>query len=195
MTLLEQILATSIAEWIAVLLAVAYIGLAAKQHWLCWLCAFVSTAIYTVLFWRVSLPFQSFLNAYYMIMAVYGFWQWRGKQAADASLPVTQLPLALHGVILVGGGLVAFALSYLLKDQFNTDYLLVDASVNIFSMITTFMVTHKKLENWLYWIVINAVAVWLYWQSGMLLTALLFVFYVGFAIYGYVQWRRELTAQ
>jgi len=194
MTLLEQILATSVAEWVAVLLAVGYVVLAARQHWLCWPCAFVSTGIYVVLFWQVTLPFQALLNAYYMLMAVYGFWQWRGKQSADKSLPVTSLPLATHLVVIVGGLGLAFALASIFADQFNNQYLWLDASIHILSMITTFMVTHKKIENWLYWMVINSAAVWLYWQSGLLMTSLLMAFYVGFSVYGYLQWKRELAA-
>ncbi|MFC3094987.1 nicotinamide riboside transporter PnuC [Alteromonas sediminis] len=194
MTLLDQIAATSAAEWVAVLLAVGYVVLAAKQHWLCWLCAFISTGIYVVLFWRVTLPFQSMLNAYYMLMAVYGFWQWRGKHAVDKPLPVTSLSLFIHGVIIVGGLSLAFALAHIFAEQFNNDYLWLDASIHILSMITTLMVTHKKIENWLYWMVINSAAAWLYWQSGLLMTSLLMVFYVGFSIYGYMQWKRELAS-
>ena len=66
---LSQIAATSKLEWLAVVLAIAYVLLAAKQNSWCWLCAFASTAIYTWLFWQVTLPFQSMLNFFYMIMA------------------------------------------------------------------------------------------------------------------------------
>lgn len=59
---LSQIAATSKLEWLAVVLAIAYVLLAAKQNSWCWLCAFASTAIYTWLFWQVTLPFQSMLN-------------------------------------------------------------------------------------------------------------------------------------
>ena len=72
----SQIAATSLLEWVAVVLAIAYVLLAAKQNSWCWLCAFVSTAIYTWLFWQVTLPFQSALNFFYMIMAGYGYYQW-----------------------------------------------------------------------------------------------------------------------
>lgn len=194
MALFEQVAATSLAEWVAVILAIGYVVLAAKQNWLCWPCAFVSTGIYVVLFWRVALPFQSLLNAYYMIMAVYGFWQWRVRHQAQDSLSISRLPLYLHGLIIVGGLGGAYVLAILFSGQFNSDYLWLDASIHLLSMATTFMVTHKKLENWLYWIVINIAAAWLYWQSGLLVTGILFVFYVGFSVYGFIQWQREMAA-
>lgn len=192
-SLFEQIATTSYLEWVAVILALAYVVLAAKQHWLCWPCALVSTAIYTYLFWQVTLPFQSLLNAYYMVMAVYGFWQWRIKSESEKHVVVSSIPIALHGFILVGGIVLAYMLATLFSGQFNNQYLWLDASIHLLSMATTVMVAHKKIENWYYWMGINAAAAWLYWQSGLLLTALLFVFYVGFSVYGYSQWKRDLV--
>ena len=85
--LVEQILATTLAEWLAVVLAIAYVLLAARQSAWCWLAALTSTAIYTWLFWQVALPFQSALNLFYMVMAVYGYWQWHHKPGEDKSAP------------------------------------------------------------------------------------------------------------
>jgi nicotinamide mononucleotide transporter len=77
---LESIFASaqSMSPWeaVAVVLAIAYLLLAVKENILCWLFAFMSTAIYTVLFWDVSLLMESALNGYYMAMAVYGWYQW-----------------------------------------------------------------------------------------------------------------------
>ena len=50
------------------------------------------------------------------------------------------------------------------------------------------MVTRKVLENWLYWIVIDGAAIYLYIDRGMYLTALLFVLYVILVIIGFFQW-------
>ena len=63
-------------EMAAVVFAIAYLLLAVRENILCWAFAFISTAIYTVLFWDVSLLMESALNVYYMAMAVYGYHQW-----------------------------------------------------------------------------------------------------------------------
>ncbi|MDX2416063.1 MAG: nicotinamide mononucleotide transporter, partial [Xanthomonadales bacterium] len=60
----------SLMEVTAVVFAMAYLLLAVRENVLCWLFAFLSTAIYTVLFWDVSLLMESALNVYYMAMAV-----------------------------------------------------------------------------------------------------------------------------
>src|SRR5210317_2676064 len=76
-SLLEAVLAMSPWEAAAVVFAITYLLLAVRENVLCWLFAFISTAIYTVLFWNVSLLMESALNVYYMGMAVYGWRQWR----------------------------------------------------------------------------------------------------------------------
>ena len=187
--LVEQIVATSLAEWLAVVLAIAYVLLAARQSAWCWLAALTSTAIYTWLFWQVALPFQSALNLFYMIMAVYGYWQWHHKPGEDKS--VQSRSLSWHVLAVFGLTAVAVGLGKLAATQFNSEYLWLDAAINVFSVATTFMVAHKILQNWLYWFVINTAAVFLYWQSGLILSACLFLAYVGFSVYGYNQWKQE----
>jgi nicotinamide mononucleotide transporter len=68
----------------------------------------------------------------------------------------------------------------------------VDAFVAWASVLATWMVARKVLENWLYWIVIDAVAAALYWSQGFHATAVLFVLYVAIAVRGYFAWRAAL---
>jgi nicotinamide mononucleotide transporter len=57
------------------------------------------------------------------------------------------------------------------------------------------MVARRVIENWLYWIVIDSVAAWLYYSQGLLMTTLLFIIYLGIVVRGYVTWRREQAGQ
>ncbi|MCW8107697.1 nicotinamide riboside transporter PnuC [Alteromonas ponticola] len=189
--LLSQLAATTWLEWVAVILALAYVWLAALQNSWCWLCAFISTAIYTWLFWQVTLPFQAVLNCFYMVMAGYGYYQWRKGTNADTEISISRLPLHFHLLLVPGLLGVAYWFSLVAAGQFNSDYLWLDASIHLLSMATTFMVAHKILENWFYWFFINIASAYLYAQSGLVLTALLFVGYVGFSLFGYWQWRQQ----
>lgn len=186
---MSQFLQTSVLEWLAVILAIAYVWLAARQNVWCWAAAFTSTALYTWIFWQVSLPFQSALNVFYMVMAVYGYWQWHHK--ATDNNQVVSWPIWLHALLVLVLAGVVVLLGKLAASQFNHEHLWLDAAVNVFSVVTTFMVAHKVLQNWVYWFFINCAAVYLYWQSGLALSACLFVGYVGFSLYGYIQWKKE----
>lgn len=190
-SLLNQVLATSLAEWVAVVLAIAYVLLAARENAWCWLCAFVSTAIYTGLFWSVSLPFQSLLNAFYMIMAIYGYYQWQQGKGHSTALLIKRWPVIFHVTGIVSCIALAWLLSVVVASQFNSEHLQLDAAINVLSMLTTFMVAHKVLENWIYWFFINAAAAYLYWQTGLVLSSVLFLGYVGFSAYGYLTWYKQ----
>jgi nicotinamide mononucleotide transporter len=186
---LAQLAATSFLEGIAVALALAYVWLAARQNIWCWPCALVSTAIYTWLFWNVSLPFHTGLNFYYLIMAVYGLIKWRDSHADI--LVVKSWPISQHVMCVVGLIIGAIALSYFASSALDVNYIYLDAFVTVFSVFTTILVAHKVRENWLYWIVINLFASYLYFAKDLVLTGILFICYTGFAVYGFVKWRVE----
>ncbi|WP_018984590.1 nicotinamide riboside transporter PnuC [Salinimonas chungwhensis] len=192
-TFFAQILATSLAEWLAVVLAIAYVWLAARQNSWCWLCAFLSTAIYTYLFWQVTLPFQSLLNFFYMIMAVYGYLQW--KKGGQEQAGVQSLPWYWHLAIVPTLLLAGWGLATIAAGQFNNEFLWLDACIQVLSVVTTFMVAHKVLQNWVYWFFINLASAYLYAQSGLILSACLFAGYVGFSVYGYWQWLGQWKLQ
>ncbi|MFT5838277.1 MAG: nicotinamide mononucleotide transporter [Flavobacteriales bacterium] len=186
---LAQLAATSILEGIAVALAIAYVWLAARQNIWCWPCALVSTGIYTWLFWNVSLPFHTGLNFYYLIMAIYGLIKWRDSHADN--FVVQSWPLSRHLVCITGLTIGALSLSYFASTVLDANYIFLDAFITIFSVFTTILVAHKVRENWLYWIVINLFAAYLYFAKDLALTGILFLCYTGFAIYGFIQWRIE----
>ena len=75
--------ATSWIEIIAVVLAVAYLLLAIRQSISCWVAAFVSSCLYVWVLFGARLYMESVLNGFYAAMAVYGFWQWRGRLSGE----------------------------------------------------------------------------------------------------------------
>jgi nicotinamide mononucleotide transporter len=179
----------SYLEIVAVILALVYVYLAARQNIWCWPCALLSTAIYTYLFWEVTLPFHVLLNVYYMLMAIYGWRQWQGE--SSQKLQVKSWPAQRHLLwisLLVIGSLV---LSAGASSVFDEQYLYLDAFITVFSVFTTVLVAHKVRENWLYWIVIDLVSAYLFFAKGLALTGLLFMLYTFFAFYGYLQWGKN----
>jgi nicotinamide mononucleotide transporter len=192
-SLLSSAQAMSPWEAVAVILAIAYLLLAVKENILCWLFAFLSTAIYTVLFWDVSLLMESALNVYYMAMAVYGWHQWtRGGTNGDDgthALAVRSMSGQQHVLVISGIAVLTFVSGYFLSEHSSAAWPYIDSFTTWASVITTYLVTRKYLQNWLYWIVIDTVSIPLYIDRGLNLTALLFVAYVVIAVVGYVKWR------
>ena len=86
--LLSQLLATSPWEAGAALLGLAYLLLAVRRNLLCWCARSSARAIYLVLFARAALYMQSVLQVFYLVMAVYGFIDWRKGRTAEGEVVI-----------------------------------------------------------------------------------------------------------
>lgn len=176
-------------EVAAVILALAYLLLAMQEKISCWYAAFASTLIYLFLFWDVSLLMESALQVFYLLMAVYGWWQWRHHRDKRRDLHIHRWPLRTHLVVFAGVGLLTLVFGYLLDTNTSAALPYLDSFTTWGAVATTYMVTRKVLENWLYWIVVDGVSIYLYLDRGLYLTALLFLLYVMIVIVGFFQWR------
>nr|WP_143186920.1 nicotinamide riboside transporter PnuC [Microbulbifer donghaiensis] len=183
-----SVAAMSLWEIAAVILALAYLLLAMKEKISCWCAAFASTLIYLFLFWDVSLLMESALQVFYLVMAVYGWWQWRHHGDAQQDLKIHRWPLRTHLLVATGVGALTVAFGYLLQTNTNAALPYLDSFTTWGAVITTYMVTRKVLENWIYWIVVDGVSIYLYLDRGLYLTALLFALYVIIVIVGFFQW-------
>lgn len=194
-TLISQLLATSPWEAVAAGLGLAYLLLAVRRSLWCWLCAFISTAIYLVLFAQAKLYMQSALNVFYLAMAIYGFIEWRRGRSDEGEVLVRSWPLHMH---LLAAVLIAAATGingWLLAHNTDAVAPYLDSFVTWSSVVTTWMVARRLIENWLYWVVIDSLAAYLYFSQQLLVTALLFVLYVGIVIHGYFRWQRQRELQ
>ena len=148
--------AMSIWEVVAVILGIAYLVLAMRQSILCWYAAFGSTAIFSWLFWDVSLVMESGLNVYYLIMAIYGWSVWRGnKEKSETNVAIKTWSLSRHALVISGIILMSLATGYGLEKNTSAALPYLDSFTTWGAVITTYMVAQKVLENWLYWLVID----------------------------------------
>jgi len=185
-------------ELVAMLLALAYIILAAQGSLWCWPAAFFSTALYTVIFYDVLLLMDSALNAYYLVMAVYGYWTWQKNTSSNSaeSQLTKNAPLAIvswsantHLKACLTLTIISLVLGYIIANYTPASFPYLDTFTTVFAVFATYLVTQKVLENWLYWIVIDAVSIYLYIEKGLIPTTVLFIIYVIIAAYGYFKWQ------
>lgn len=179
-------------ELIAMLLSIAYVILAAKGSLWCWPAAFISTALYTVVFYDVLLLMDSALNAYYLLMAVYGYWQWSKKpqenQANKSELTIVSWQLNWHIKACAALAIVALGLGYLVDNLTPAHFPYFDTFTSVYAVFATYLVAQKVLENWLYWIVIDLASIYLYIEKGLIPTTVLFIVFIIVAGYGYKKW-------
>lgn len=194
-TFLEQARANSLAELSAVVFAIAYLLLAVREHIACWAAALISTAIYLLIFFDVRLYMEAALQIFYFGMALYGWYQWTHGRNADHSLPISTWSASQHGTA-IGVILVTTLLSTFLLAAYTEARLpLIDSFTTWGAVITTFMVARKILENWIYWLVIDGVSIYLYLDRELYFTALLFALYIVIIFFGWAAWLKSYRQQ
>jgi nicotinamide mononucleotide transporter len=201
---LEAVSAMGWIEALAVLLALTYVVLAAMESIWCWPAAFIGSSLSTWLYAKVNLKAEAALSVFYVVMAVVGWWQWRRKKAEPETghpvlsrerRPILRWPLRYHLLIVLVNGLVTLALGYLLENYWNSSMPYLDSFTTVFSLYTTWMVTQKVLENWLYWVVIDVAGIYLNASRELYLFAALSAVYTLIAIAGFLRWRRQYYLQ
>jgi len=192
---IDALLAMSGWEVFAALLGIGYVILAARESQWCWPLAFISTLIYTILFWEGQLPMQALLNVYYMAMAVYGYMLWRKHGKTEDDLPISSWDLLDQLQLILIGGLLTYAVGLYLTQSAISKSPYLDAGVTVFSVLNTWLMAKKVLQNWLYWILINSAAIVLYAQNGYYATVVMFSLYFILAIVGFVSWQKLYRQQ
>lgn len=190
--LLEGIRATPAAEWIAVAAGVIYVLLIMRQKRLGWVFGGISAAILMVLAARARLPMNALLQASYVVAAVYGYWAWSRGEVAR---PIAFWRPRGHVVALAACVLVSLALAKLLALDGSSAFPFADSLVACAGLVATWMVARVYIENWLYWIAVDTVSVYLFFSQGLVVASLLYVLFLVIACVGFFNWLGKYRRQ
>lgn len=171
-----------------------YAVLAARRNRLCWIAGAVSSALAALLAGLRGLPMQSGLQVFFVAMSVYGWISWT-RQLEQGDLPVGLWPHHWHLVAAVLVLALSYASAQLLSARTEAAWPLLDSLTTWFSLLATWLAARARLENWLYWIAIDGVLVFLFYVQDLPFLAALNVLFIGIAIGGFIAWRRKFRAQ
>ena len=182
-------------EIFAIAMAIGYLLLVIRENIWCWFCAGISTACYVWLTFEAKLYMDMGLQVFYFGMAIYGWFVWITGRTNGDEKPVVQWPLKTHAIALAIIFAMATVNGYLLDTRTDAAFPYLDAVTTWAAIWATFLVARKVLENWWYWLVIDAIYVFLYWSRDLEWTAGLFVFYIALIPIGLVSWTRSMREQ
>jgi len=172
-------------------LGVVYVLLVIRQHRACWLAAFASTALYLLVFWDARLYMQAALQAYYLGVAVYGWLAWR-RDAGGAVLAVSRAPWRGQLAALVAVLLASAASASLLARETGSAQPLLDSLTTWGSVYATWLVARKRLDNWPWWLAVDALIAVLCWRQQLFASMILYILYLGLVVVGWRSWHLDL---
>jgi len=183
-------------NWIEItgaILSLIYLSLSIRQKVSLWFFGIVSSLFYSVIFFQSKLYADMSLQFYYVIISIYGWIKW--QQGADENgkeLTTHLLSTKLFLRLCILTVLVYIVYYFILSNYTDSTVTKIDSLVGALSVVATWMLALKLIENWLVWIVVDAICVGLYIYKGLYPTALLFIIYTVMAVVGYWQWKKKL---
>ena len=181
-----------VLESLAVVTAIMYLILAAKEDVRCWYAGLISSILYFYIMLQAGLLMEGGLQIFYVFMAVYGWTQWKDTNNKTSSLKISSWNKTTH-LIIISFVITLSLISGIFLEKFTNAALpFLDALTTWGAIASTYMVAKKIIENWFYWFVIDSISIYLFISRELFLTAFLFLIYLVIIIYGYRSWKKLL---
>ncbi|NNC95438.1 MAG: nicotinamide mononucleotide transporter [Chitinophagales bacterium] len=179
----------TILEIIAVVFALIYVILAWKEKIACWVFGIISSFIFMYISFKVNYKLEAFLYLFYVLMGFYGWYEWaKGLKKVEEKAVISTWNSKKHLLILIFGLISCIILAYIFDKYLNSSLPYLDAVTTVFAIIATWMTTRKILENWIYWIIIDVLSIYLYLHKDLYFASALYIIYVFIAAAGYYTW-------
>lgn len=189
------------AHWLDIfttILGLIYILLEYKASIALWIVGIIMPALDIYLYYSHGLYGDAGMAVYYTVAAVYGYAVWKfGKkknQKEGMQMPITHFrrKLILPTTIFF---IVAMAATYYVLTNFTDSTVpLLDSFTNALSFVGLWALARKYIEQWLVWIIVDAVSCYLYISKGIPFKAGLYGLYVVIAVLGYMKWKKMMKA-
>jgi len=183
--------ATTLIEPAAFVLALGYVLLSIRQvHW-AWPLMIGSSVLYGLLFASARLYGQMALQAAFVAIALWGWWQWKFGRRGAAPLQVAVLALPVRLALLGGWAAITFGAALALGRWTDAASPALDAFTTVGSVIAQTLTARKFTEAWPAWLLVNGVSLALFVQQQLWLTALLYGLFVILSVIGWRAWLRD----
>lgn len=183
-------LITTPLELISFILSIITVALNIRQlHW-AWLFSIVSSGLYAMVFLDARLYGDMGLQFAFILTSIWGWHLWLLGDHDQKAVSISRLTMKAGALSLLAWLLGFCVLAWFLKSYTDTDVPKADGFLTAGSLLGQVLLSRKKLENWLVWIVVDLLYIWLYVVKGLMLTAGLYAVFVVMAIVGWRTWSK-----
>ncbi len=181
-------------EFVGMVFGLLCVWFLIQQNILTWPMGIIYIIISFVIFLKAKLYADFLLHIVFLVLNIYGWYYWvSSSNQSEDQLPVTHFRgLSMAGLILLSA--VGVYLSGRLLEEY-TDASLPywDSTTSILSIGAMWLTVKKKIENWAIWLIVNILAMGIYYYKGIYFYSILYLIYTGMAIAGYIAWRRTMN--
>ena len=178
-------------EWAAALAGLINVYLLTRQTILAWPAGLLSVFLYIFIFYHNRLYSDVILHMVYVILNIYGWYHWSRPTYDGKPLAVTRFSMGQNVLLALGIFATALAWGLFMKRNTGADYAYADAFILVASLTAQYLMTLKKLENWIWWILVDIIAIFIYSQKKLMVTSVLYSLYLFLCILGLRAWSRS----
>ncbi len=180
------------------------VWLSAKENVWSWIVGLINVVLAAIMFYQIQLYPDMFLQGFFFVTNVIGFWLWKFPKASEANqkleLKITRLTPKI-AFLLIFGGIIATVLmgtfSKSLHEFFPKLFSLpsafpyMDSFTTVMSIVATFMLMKKKVEAWWTWLAIDLISTYMYFVKDVKLYSVLYAVFCVIATFGAIAWTRK----
>ncbi len=181
-------------EIIGVAVGLLYLWLEYRASVHLWPVSVIMPAIYLYVYYNAGIYANFWINIYYLLIAIYGIWQWKygGKATATGKDTKAITHLSLKGWLsaLAVYAAAQTAILWGLTAYTDSTTAVLDSLTTALSIVGMWLLARKNIEHWWVWCVADIAGCALYIQGGLYPTAVLYALYAVVAVFGYLNWKR-----
>ena len=190
--LYQNILNTTLLEIIAVFFGLLSVWYAKKADIKVYPTGIISVVIYVYICVGVKLYADMGINFVYFVMSIYGWYAWTKKDRKENVLPIsfcTKKEYFINSIMFI---FFLVILIYILLNYTDSNVPYWDSLTTAIFLVGMWLMARKKVENWILWIIGDAISIPLYFYKGLVLTSFQFSIFLVLAVLGYIEWKRKV---
>ena len=182
-----------ILQIVGIALGLLYLWLEYKANIWLWVVGMLMPCVHCILYYKSGLYADSAMQAYYIVAGLYGLGVWlAGRKRTEKPLKIANIPVRLVVPLVLIYTVLHAAIYFVLVRFTDSSVPFWDAMTTAMSMVAMWLLSRKYIEQWLVWLVVDAVTVVLYIYKGIPFTAGLYMLYTSLAVVGYLRWRKMM---
>ena len=195
----------SYLEFFGTLLNILSVYLVAKKNIWSWPIGIIATILFGVLFYQIQLYSDFFEQIYFLVTGFWGWWLWKKMSAKSKGDKTKQIDLKfnsfkLNMILLTGIVVGTGVLGYLMSNihlyfpalfPVAATFAYLDAFTTVMSFVANMLLAYKRIENWMIWITVDVIGIWLYYAKGVRFVSLLYVIFLVIATSGLIMWLKD----
>ncbi len=182
-------------EIIAASLGVANVWLVVRRSVWNYPFGIAMVTLYAFVFFQARLYSDAILQGYYFVVQIYGWWYWLKGRGGDGLIRVEAIGLRGRSAAAAATLAGAAAGGWFFSHYTNAAAPWLDAFIASASVTAQYLMSIRKIENWVWWIVVDVVAIGVYCWKGLYPTTVLYAIFLGLSVWGLIGWLREFRAE